>query len=159
METKVGSPPMVRRTSCVLQDPVDLVAERVERRPGFVREGLGDARMLGDAGDAHVEIEIDIGEARHAGDRGGVAVMRRRGERDVALAGEQAGGRIEADPAGAGQIDLAPGMQVGEIVVGAGRAVERDEVGLELDQVAGDEARGETEMAEDLDQQPARVAA
>ena len=72
---------------------------------------------------------------------------------------EQAGGRVEADPAGAGQIDLAPGMQVGEVLVGAGRAVERDEVGLELDQVAGDEARREAEMAEDLDEQPARVAA
>ena len=114
--------------------------------------------MLGDTGDAHVEIEVDIGEARQAGDRGGIAIMRRGGERNVALAGEQAGGRVEADPPGARQIDLAPGMQVGEIVVGAGRAVERDEVGLELDQVAGDEARRQTEMAEDLDEQPARVA-
>ena len=39
----------------------------------------------------------------------------RAGEGDVALAGEQAGGRVEADPAGAGQVDLAPGVQVGEV--------------------------------------------
>ncbi len=28
---------------------VDLLAERVERLPGLLREGLGDARVLGDA--------------------------------------------------------------------------------------------------------------
>ncbi len=72
---------------------------------------------------------------------------------------EQPRGRIEPDPAGARQVDLAPGVEIGEIVVGAGRPVERDEIGLQLDQVAGDEARGETEMAQRLHQQPARIAA
>ena len=66
-------------------------------------------------------------------DRGGVTVMRRCGERDMAFAGQQARGWIEADPARAGQVDLAPGVQVGEVVIGARRPVERDEVGLELD--------------------------
>ena len=50
-------------------------------------------------------------------------------------------------------------MQIGEIVVGAGRAIERHQIGLQLDQVAGDEARGKAEVAERLDQQPARIAA
>ena len=138
---------------------VDLAAEGVERRPGLVGEGLGDARVLGDAGDLHVEGEVDLGEAGDAADRGGVAVVRGGGERDVALAGQEAAGRVEADPAGAGQVDLGPGVQVGEVVVGAGRAVERDEVGLELDQVAGDEAGGEAEVAQDLHEQPGGVAA
>ena len=109
-------------------------------------------------GDLHVEAEVDLGEAGDAGDRGGVAVVRGGGERDVALAGQEAGGRVEADPAGAGQVDLGPGVQVGEVVVGAGRAVERDEVGLELDQVARDEAGGEAEVAQGLHQEPARVS-
>ena len=127
------------------------VAERVQRIPAFVGKGLGDARMLGDAGDLHVEVEFGVGLAEMAaGDRRGVAVMRRGGQRDMAFAGEQAGGRIEADPAGAGQIDFAPGMQVGEIDFGAGGAVERLQVGRELDQVAGDEAGGEAQMAQDL---------
>ena len=39
------------------------------------------------------------------------------------------------------------------------RPVERDEVGLQLDQVARDEARGDTEIAQHLHQQPARIAA
>ena len=77
----------------------------------------------------------------------------------MAFAGEQAGGGVEADPAGAGQVDFGPGVQIGEVGGGAGGAVERLHVGRELDQVAGDEARGEAEMAQDLDQQPGRIAA
>ncbi len=118
IETKVGSPPMVRRTSFCSQHVVDLVAELVEPLPAFVREGLGDARVLGDARHLHVEGEVGVdlaGRGEGAADRRGVAIMRRRGERDVALAGQQARGRVEADPAGAGQIDFAPGVEVGEI--------------------------------------------
>ena len=85
--------------------------------------------MLGNARHLHVEVEIDIGEAGKARDRRGVAIVRRRGQRYVAFARQQAGGGIEPNPAGAGQIDLAPGMQIGEIVVGASWAVERHEVG------------------------------
>ena len=66
---------------------VDLLAQSVERLPGLLGEGLGDARVLGDALDLHVEAEIDVGEAREAGDRRGVAIMRRRRERNMALAG------------------------------------------------------------------------
>ena len=48
------------------EDAVDLAAEPVERGPGLVRERLRNARVLGDAGHAHIEAEIDVGEARHA---------------------------------------------------------------------------------------------
>ena len=116
--------------------------------------------MFRHALDPHVEHKLGIGEADvAAGDRRGVAIMGGRGERDVALAGQEARGRIETDPARAGQIDFRPGMQVGEVVVGARRPVERDEIGLELDEIAGNEAGGKAEMAEDLDEKPARVAA
>ena len=40
------------------------------------------------------------------------------GERNMALAGEQARGRVEPDPARPGQIDLGPGVQVGEVDFG-----------------------------------------
>ena len=101
---------------------VHLLAESVERLPGLFRKRLGDARMLGDPFDAHVEVEIDIGETRQARDRRGVAIVGRRGERNMAFPGQEARGRVEPDPAGAGQIDLGPGVQVGEVVVGARRA-------------------------------------
>ena len=98
---------------------VDLLAQRVERLPRHFGKRLRDARMFGDPLDAHVESEIDIGEARHARNRRGVAIVGRRGQRNVAFAGQEPRGRIEADPAGARQIDFAPGVQIGEVVVGA----------------------------------------
>ena len=106
---------MVRRTSSSFSTASTSLPSASSACPGFVGERLGDARMLGDAVDAHVEVELDIGEARHAGDRRRVAEMRRGGKRHMALAGQQAGRRVEPDPAGAGQIDLAPGVQVGEV--------------------------------------------
>ena len=72
---------------------------------------------------------------------------------------KQPGGGIEADPARAGQIHLGPGVQIGEVALGAGRTLERLLVGLELDQVARDEARREAEVAEHLHEQPRAVAA
>ena len=48
----------------------------------------------------------------------------------MAFPGQEARGRIESDPPGAGKIDLGPGMEVGEVVVRAGRAVERDPIGF-----------------------------
>ena len=66
--------------------------------------------------------------------------------------------RVEADPAGAGQKCFGPSVQIGEVVRGADWTVERFDVGRELNQIAGDEARGEPEMAQDLHEQPAAVA-
>jgi hypothetical protein len=53
----------------------------------------------------------------------------------VALAREEARGRVEADPPGAGEIDLTPGVEVDEVGLRAGGAVERLHVGDELDEV------------------------
>ena len=103
--------------------------------------------------------ELDLALVDRARDRRRARRLRRARERDVPFAGEQARGRIEADPAGAGQVDLAPRVQVGEVLLGARRAVERFDVGGQLDQVAGDEPRGEAEVAEQLHEQPRGVAA
>jgi hypothetical protein len=56
----------------------------------------------------------------------------------MALPAQQSGGRIEADPAGARQIDLGPGMQVGEILLCAGRSIERLDVGPQLNKIYSD---------------------
>ncbi len=86
--------------------------------------------------------------------------MRRRAKRQMAFAAEQAGGRVQADPARAGQIDFGPGVQVGEIVVCVPFGPSSGSTSaLKLDQIAGDEARGEAEMAQDLHQQPGGIAA
>ena len=158
-DTKVGSPPMVRRTSCCNQVGIDLLAELVEPRPGFVGERLCDPRRLADPLDVHLEAELDIGESDRAGDRRRRAVMRRGGDRDMPLAGQHARGDVEADPARAGKIDLGPGVQIGEIVLDLARPLDRIDVGTQLDEIAGDETRGEPEMPQRLDQQPGRIAA
>ena len=75
------------------------------------------------------------------------------------LAGKEAGRRIEADPAGTGQIDLAPGVQIGEVDVGTGRPVERLHIRNQLDQIPRDKAGGQAEMTQHFDQQPGRIAA
>ena len=79
-------------------------------------------------------------------------------ERDVAFAGEQAGRRIETDPAGARQVDFGPGVEVREVFFRTRRPVERFHVRLELDQVARNKSRREAKLAQNLDQQPGRVA-
>ena len=158
-ETKVGSPPMVRRTSPALRSASTCSPSAVEARPGFVGERPGDPRRFADALDAHLEAELDIGEAGGARDRRRRAVMRRGGDGNMPLAGQHARGDVEPDPARARQIDLGPGVQIGEIALDLARPFDRIDVGAQLDQIAGDEARGEPEMTEDLDQQPRRVAA
>ncbi len=138
---------------------VDLLAERIEPGPGFIRERFGDPRRLANTFDAHRERELDFGEAGHAGDRRRRAEMRRRRHGDVPLACQHARRRIEADPAGAGDIDFGPGVQVREVRLDFRRPFDRIDVRAQLDEIAGDETRGETEMAQRLDQEPRRVAA
>ncbi|MDT4827529.1 hypothetical protein FQZ97_608780 [compost metagenome] len=138
---------------------IDARAEGADRLPLRVAVGPGDARRLPFAVDAHLVAERAFGLFDQAADRRRRGRLRTARQGDVALAGEQPAGRVEADPAGAGQVHLAPGVQVGEVDVGAGRAVEGLHVGGQLDQVAGHEARGEAQVAQQLDQQPAAVAA
>ena len=57
--------------------------------------------------------------------------MRRRGNRQMALAAEHSRGRVHPDPAGAGQINLGPGVQIGKILLGAFRPVHRLDIGAQ----------------------------
>ena len=132
--------------------------QRVDRRPFVLGVRVRHARRFDDPLDVHRERELDVPRIRHAGDRRGAARMRSACERNVALAREQARGGVEADPARTGQVDLGPGVQVGEVLVGAGRPVERRDVRLELDQVTRHETSGESKAPQDLDEQPGGVA-
>ena len=85
--------------------------------------------------------------------------LRRTCQRDVAFAREQARGCVQADPAGTRQINLTPGVQIGEIHLGAAGAVEGLHVGFELNQIARDEACCQAQVAQHLYEQPAGVAA
>src|ERR1700730_15460535 len=84
--------------------------------------------------------------------------MRRGGNGNMPLAGQHARSDVEPDPARARKIDLRPGMQVGEIAFDLARTFDRIDVGPQLDEIAGDETRGEPEVTENVDQEPGRVA-
>src|SRR5262249_22368520 len=85
--------------------------------------------------------------------------IRRRGQRDVPLAGEQPRCGIEPDPSSARQVDFGPRVEVGEVHGWAAWSVERLHVGGELYEVSGYEASGQTEVTQGLGEQPSGVAA
>ncbi len=85
--------------------------------------------------------------------------MRRAAQRQMPLAAKEPRGRVHSDPARAGKIDLRPGVKIGEIAIRSHRPFDRIEVFLELDEIAGDEARRKAEAPQDLDEQPGGVAA
>ncbi len=159
MATNVGSPPIVSRTSPSASCSSTDSPERIDRRPFVLGVRVRHARRFDDPLDVHRERELDVPRVRHAGDRRGAARVRSARERNVALAGEQARGGVEADPARTGQVHLGPGVQVGEVLVGAGRPVECGDVRLELNQVTRHESSREPKAPQDLHEQPGRVAA
>ena len=138
---------------------VDLLTQRIELRPGGVGKRLCNSRRFADALDVHLEREVGIGRPRRARDRRGRAVMRRGGDGDMPLPGQHARGDVEPDPAGAGEIDFGPGVQVGEVALDLARAFDGIDVRAKLDQIAGDETGREAEVPQDLNQQPGGVAA
>ena len=142
-----------------LQLRIDVVAQLQDRLPLRLGVGLGHARRFIDARDAHVVLEAHLAFIDRAAHRRGGRRLGRARHRDVAFAGHQAGSRVEPDPAGAGQEDLAPGVQVGEVDLGAARPVQRFDVRLQLDQVTRHEACRQPHVAQRLHQQPAGIAA
>ena len=149
-----GQPHIVRH-----QVGVHLAAQGVDGRPLRLAIRQGDARGFQHAADFHLVLERHFALVHRAAHWRGAARFGRAGQRNMAFAGKQARGRVQANPAGAGQVDLAPGVQVGEVGFGAAGAVQRFDVGLELDQIAGHKAGGQAQVAQHLRQQPARIAA
>ena len=137
---------------------VDLFTKRVEGAPCRVRERVGHARRFRNARDARVEREGDLRRLDRAADGGGGAKMRRGGERQMTFGAEETRSRIEADPAGAGHIDLGPSMQICEVLCRARRALERWCVWPQLDEIAGHESRCEPQVPQDLYLQPRAIA-
>ena len=149
----MGQPDIVRN-----ERRIDLFAQRIDGCPLFLRIRLGDARILMYPRHAHEDTEFGFAHIGIADHRGGVARVRGAREGNVAFAGEQSGRGIEPDPACARQIRLGPCVQVGEIPGRPWRSVQRLDVGHQLNQVTGDETRGEPQAAQDLNEQPAAVA-
>ncbi len=138
---------------------VDLMAQRFDLLPLIVGVRRSDAGRLPDTRHVHVMLERGLAFFERATDRRRGRRLGGARQRNVPFSGQQTRRGIEADPARTGQVHLAPGVQVGEIGLGATGAVKRFHVTLELDQIARDEARGKAQVAQKLHQQPARIAA
>ena len=150
---------MVRRTSPSTSSWSTALPRARYRFPLRVGVGFGDPGRLVDACDAHVVTELDLGLVHRAFDRCGTGRLRCAGQRDVAFTCHQPRSGVEPNPAGARQVHLAPSVQVGEVVGGAARAVECFHVGRELDQVARHKPCRQAAVAQQLHEQPARIAA
>jgi hypothetical protein len=126
-----------------------------------LRLGIGFCYARGFADPPHRHGELEFGLARfdHARDCRGRHRIGAGGQRNMPLAGHQARGRVQPDPARTRQIDLGPGVQVGEVGAGPRRPDKRFHVGNELDQVARDEARCVAQIAQQLHQHPGGVPA
>ena len=150
---------MVSRTSCAARSastfsPSASRAIQASSENGAVTRGFSAIRAT------FMSIaEADLTGLDETGDRRGGAIVRRRRQREVAFAAQQPGCGVEPDPAGARQIDFGPGVQVGEVLRRAGSAFERFHVRPQLNQIAGNEPRRQTDVPEDLHQQPGAVAA
>ena len=138
---------------------VDRFAQRVDRRPLRVAVRLGHARVFVHARHLHGKVELDVADVGIADDRRRIARIGSARKRNMTFAGEQSRSWIEADPARAREIHFGPGVQIGEIALRPGWTLERLLIRGELDQISGREACGEPEIAQDLHQQPARIAA
>ena len=128
---------------------VHLLPEAAHGRSPLLR---GDTRLVRFAEAVHgVRVrQARLGRARGAGDRRGVRRAGGRRKRDVSLPGEQRRRGVEPDPAGAGQVDLGPGVQIGTVLAG---------VIAEIDQIPRHEPGGESEVPQCRDHQPGRVPA
>ena len=159
-DTNVGSPPCVRRTSCCARSRSTCSPSASIACPLRVGVRLGDARILVHARHAHRERRTRPRTRRCSRSPAPRCPGRRctRAECGPSPASRPDVGSRPIQPA-PGRYAFGPRVQVGEVAIGARRTVERLHVGDELDQVARREARGEPEVAQDLHEQPARVAA
>jgi hypothetical protein len=142
-----------------LEALIDRVAAAAHRLPHLVGVGGGRAGFVAEAADDHRERHVVGATVGGAFERRRERWDRGAAERDVALAGEQARGRVEPDPAGAGQVDLAPCVQIDDVAGDALGLVGQHAFVGELHEVARDEARREPALAQEGGQEHGRVAA
>ncbi len=77
----------------------------------------------------------------------------------MTLAGEQARSRIHPNPARTRQKRFCPGMEIRRVGLRTARTFRRALVRRQLNQIPGDEACRDSQMSENLHQQPGRVTA
>ena len=127
---------------------INLLGQLANGCPLFIGIGPSHPRVFVNTGHPHGDIKTGFTDAGHAGHRCGRRRQGRYRQRNVPFAGEQAGGGVDANPTGTGYVGFAPGMQIGEIDLRAGRAVQRLFIGDQLNQISGDKAGGDSEVTQ-----------
>ena len=140
------------------QDFVDPIAQAQDLAPLHFRVRLCNPRLLGQTLDVIAVMETCLAGITGAGQRRRTGRMRRAGQRNMPFAGEQPGGRIKTDPARAGDEHLGPGVQIGKVLDRPFGSFEGLLIGCELHQVTRDKTRRQSDLAQQLDQQPRGVA-
>ena len=135
------------------------VAERFDIPPLLLRVGFGHARGFLHPEHLHLVHEFDFAGVVCTRNGRGRRGFGRARHRNVPFAGQQARCRIQADPAGAGQVNLGPCMQVREVRRRPLRPFQRLHVGNKLDQVARHKPGSHPQVAQHLHQQPRGIAA
>ena len=109
---------------------------RVDCRPLRGRIGPCGSWLLPNPGHAHRVREVDFARLDQPADRRCRGRIGGRGQRDVALTRQHPGRGIEPHPAGTGQVDLGPGVEIGEVGGGACRSFQRLLVRHKLDEIS-----------------------
>jgi hypothetical protein len=147
-------------TDAVLHQPrVGGGGAREQLLPGVLGVGRGRARLVADAPDEHLELQLAGHHVAGAVDGPGQRRRRRARQRDVPLAAQEPAGPVDADPAGAGQVHLGPGVQVHDVAVHSARLVGDHPLVGELHEVAAGEPGREAGAAQRGHQQHRRVPA
>jgi len=142
-----------------MQVSVHSLAQRVDGRPLVVGVRLGDAGRLINARDLHVVAEFHLAIVESSVNGRSARWLGRASQRNMPFACEQARCRVQPNPTRARQVHLAPSVQVGKVHFGPTGAINRLDIGLELNQVARYKACGHAQMPQHLHQQPAGVSA
>jgi len=112
---------------------IDLVVEIEHGLPLGIAIGLGDTRIFMDARNLHGEFKLRLAHFRGTDHRRGRRRLGSGCQWNMAFASQLSRCRIETDPASTGNIGFGPGLQISEIMLGAGGSVEGFLVWLELD--------------------------
>ena len=138
---------------------VDRMPECHDLGPLVFGVGFGDTGRLINAGHCHVVRKFHLAFVRAALNRCCTGRVRCARHRNVAFTRQQSRGGIQPDPAGSGQIHLAPGVKVSEVNFGATWAVQGLDVRLQLNQVTRHKSRRQPAVTQQIDHQPSRITA
>ena len=84
--------------------------------------------------------------------------LRGTGQRNMTLTSQQTRSRVQSYPTRTRQVHLAPSVQIGKVNLGTARTIKGFDVWCQLDEVARYKASSQSQVTQQLHQQPSRVA-